>query len=109
MSSSGPALCSAAAAGDLPRCAELLLAGADAAWPEQPRCRHCTASDLADTARKVDEADVFKRTPLINAVVSGHDACQQTACRRQSAKCWKHVIGGLLEGAGGGSPGRSSR
>ncbi|CAE7033614.1 KIDINS220 [Symbiodinium sp. CCMP2592] len=47
--SSGPALCSAASAGDLQRCAELLKEGAD-----------------------VNEADVFKQTPLINATVAGH-------------------------------------
>ncbi|CAE7755415.1 Invs, partial [Symbiodinium pilosum] len=49
MSSGEPALCSAAASGDLARCAELLR------------------DDL-----NVNASDVFKRTPLINAVVSGH-------------------------------------
>ncbi|CAE7518337.1 INVS [Symbiodinium natans] len=45
----GPGLCMAASAGDLDRCRELLTEGAE-----------------------VNAADVFKRTPLINAVVSGH-------------------------------------
>ncbi|CAE7608200.1 Protein fem-1-like C [Symbiodinium microadriaticum] len=62
---SGPALCSAASAGDLQRCTELLEEGAE-----------------------VNEADVFKQTPLINAAVAGHvEVVKALAAARADLAC----------------------